>query len=55
MRNNIILVGSGVLALNWLAKYLNVEYTDPIFWYMFVPTAVAFGLIISHRARGEKG
>jgi hypothetical protein len=54
MRNNIILGGIGVLLLGWNSEYFGVEHTDPIFWYVYVPLAVALGLFIRHSAgRGK--
>jgi len=50
MRNNIILGGIGVLVLAWTSEFFNVEHTDPIFWYVYVPLAVALGLFIRHNA-----
>jgi len=49
MRNNIILAGIGVLALGGVSEYFEVQHTDPVFWYVFVPLAVALGLFIRHQ------
>ena len=54
MRNNIILGGIGILVLGWTSEFFGVEHTDPIFWYVYVPLAVALGLFIRHSAgRGK--
>jgi hypothetical protein len=50
MRRNIILGGIGVLALGWTSEFLNIEHTDQVFWYVFVPLAIALGLFIRHQS-----
>ena len=53
MRNKIILGGTGVLALAWIADHLNVDRNDPVFWYVFVPLTIALGLFIQHQQRNQ--
>ena len=54
MRNNIILGGIGIIVLSQASMYFEVTHTDPVFWYVYVPLAVALGLFIRHSAgRGK--
>jgi hypothetical protein len=54
MRNNIILGGIGIVVLAQLSMHFEVTHTDPIFWYVYAPLAVALGLFINHSAgRGK--
>ena len=48
-RNNIILGGIGLLALSGVAEHLEIEHTDPVFWYVFLPLAIVLGLFIRHQ------
>ncbi len=54
MRNNIILGGVGIIVLSQVSMYFGVTRSDPVFWYTYVPLAVALGLFIRHSAgRGK--
>ena len=54
MRNSIILGGIGIIVLSQVSLYFEITYTDPIFWYVYVPLAILLGLCIRSMAgRGK--